>query len=100
MCDKCKKLMEGNKNCKKLNKKEESHYQNAVQYRHTTNTNKPHKQTYSRLQRKTQPNFNNPYNKLKKNPNNPEYAELKQGETIQQQKQTVYNKLKIAESNI
>lgn len=51
MCDKCKKLMEGNKNCKKLNKNEESHYQNAVRARPTINTKETHKeQTYARLQ--------------------------------------------------
>ena len=61
MCDKCKKLMKGNKNCKKLNKKEESHYQNPVQYRPTINPRKisnNEENLYARLQSQTQRNFN------------------------------------------
>ena len=93
-CDNCKELMKEDTDCKKLNKNEESHYQNAVGARPTINTKETHKeQTYARLQSKTQRNFNNP--------KNPTYAKLNRAKITQNQPKTVYNNLKIiAESKV
>ena len=101
MCDKCKKLMKGNKNCKKLNKKEESHYQNPVRVRPTINTRKTHnKQTYATLQ-KLGISRNTPvegqYDVLNRKGNQATYATLKRIGTTHKTstRNHTYNKLKI-----
>ena len=101
MCDKCKKLMKGNKNCKKLNKKEESHYQNPVRARPTIKTRKTHnKQTYATLQ-KLGISRNTPvegqYDVLNRKGNQATYATLKRIGTTHKTstRNHTYNKLKI-----